>query len=162
MSGFLDIFRKKIFSSVPDQSKIQGSDVNGDDKIALGVLLWVVAEADNKFLPQEQQQIEEVLSNLASIKKEDLPFIMKSIAIAAEERIDLYSFTQEVSGHLTRPKKVEILDNLFRVACADNDLAEEEHEILRKISGLFRLEHKEFIASKIKIKKEFGMDTAGL
>ena len=37
-----------------------------------------------------------------------------------------------------------------------------ELEVIRKISGLFHVEHKDFIDAKIKIKKEFDLDTAGL
>ena len=37
-----------------------------------------------------------------------------------------------------------------------------EHEMIRKISGLLRIDHKDFIDIKIRVKKEFGLDTAGL
>ena len=161
MSGFLDSFRKKIISSVYKDS-VDVEEVKLNDKIALGVLLWVVAEADDEFLPEEMDKIKEVLRNISHIAEEDLPCILESIEIAAKERIDLHTFTHEVSNGLSRDIKLSIIDNLFRVACVDNDLDEKEHEMIRKISGLFRLDHKEFIDSKIKVKKEFGMDTAGL
>ena len=57
--------------------------------------------------------------------------------------------------------KIKILENLFRIACVDKDLDDRELEVIRKISGLFKLTHKDFIDSKIKVKKEFGLDTAG-
>ena len=58
--------------------------------------------------------------------------------------------------------KKNIVENLFRVACVDGELAYEEEEVIRKIAGLFLLDHKDFIDAKIKVKKEFGLDTAGL
>lgn len=54
------------------------------------------------------------------------------------------------------------MENLFRVACADKDLDDSELEVVRKISGLFNVAHKDFIDTKIRIKKEFGLDTVGL
>ncbi len=161
MGGFLDQFREKIIAKI-NNDKEEAKRPSLNDKIALGVLLWVVAEADDQFLPEEKEKIKEVLTKISHINENDLSYILESIEIAAKERIDLHTFTHEVSKDLSREVKLSIIDNLFRVACVDNDLDEKEHEMIRKIAGLFRLDHKEFIDSKIKIKKEFGMDTAGL
>ena len=161
MAGFLDQFRKNVITSVrkdkPDEPKVK--DI--DDKIALGVLLWVVAEADEKFLPEEEEKIKEVLRLYSGISSEDMPIVLASIQQAAKERIDLYRFTHEVSENLSYEIKIKILENLFRIACVDKDLDDRELEVIRKISGLFKLTHKDFIDSKIKVKKEFGLDTAG-
>jgi len=161
MAGFLDRFRKNVISSVwkdkPDEPKIK--DI--DDKIALGVLLWVVAGADEKFLPVEEEKIKEVLVSYSKIPNEDIPTVLASIKEAARERIDLYRFTHEVSEDLPFDIKISIIENLFRVGCVDKDLGNNELETIRKISGLFNLSHKDFIDAKIRVKKEFGLDTAG-
>ena len=161
MAGFLDQFRKNVISSVwkdkADEPKVK--DI--DDKIALGVLLWVVAEADEKFLPEEEEKIKEVLISHSKISNEDIPTVLASIKEAAKERIDLYRFTHEISENLPNDIKISIIENLFRVACVDKDLDDNELETIRKISSLFKIEHTDFIDAKIRIKKEFGLDTAG-
>lgn len=162
MAGFLDQFRKNVISSVwkdkPDEPKVK--DI--DDKIALGVLLWVVAEADKKFLPEEREKIKEILVSYGKISDEDITTVLASVKEAARERIDLHRFTREVSKNLPYDIKMSIIENLFRVACIDKDLDNNELETIRKISGLFHITHKDFIDVKIKIKKESGLDTAGL
>lgn len=161
MAGIFDQFRKKVVSSVwkdkADEQKVQAID----DKIALGVLLWVVAEADERFLPEEEEKIKEVLTQHAKISHDDMPTILASIKQAAKERIDLFRFTHEVSENLPRDIKISIIENLFRVACVDKDLDNFELETIRKIANLFRIEHRAFIDAKIKVKREFGLDTAG-
>ena len=161
MAGFLDRFRKNVISNVwkdkADEPKVK--DI--DDKIALGVLLWVVAEADEKFLPEEEEKIKEVLISHSKISNEDIPTVLASIKEAAKERIDLYRFTHEISENLPNDIKISIIENLFRVACVDKDLDDNELETIRKISSLFKIEHTDFIDAKIRIKKEFGLDTAG-
>jgi uncharacterized tellurite resistance protein B-like protein len=72
----------------------------------------------------------------------------------------LYRFTHEVSENLPYNIKISIIESLFRVAYCDKDLDHNETEIIRKISGLFQIAHKDFIDTKIKTKKEFGLDTA--
>ena len=160
MAGFLDQFRRNVISSVwrdkPDEPKVK--DI--DDKIALGVLLWVVAEADNKFLPEEESKIKEILLSHSKTSNEDMSIVLASIQEAARERIDLYRFTREVSKNLPYEIKIKILEDLFRVACSDRELDDSELETIRKISGLFGVSHKDFIDAKIRIKKEFGLDIA--
>jgi len=162
MTEILKRLREKVVSSVwkDEEKPSKGADI--DDKIALGVLLWNVAKADNKFLPEEKDQIEKSLNTYTDISSEDMPIVLRAIEIAVMEQIDLYKFTKEVSSDLSYKSKTHIIESLFRVACVDKDLSQEELETIRKISGLFRIEHKEFTDAKIRIKKEFGMDTAGL
>ena len=167
MPGLFNIFRQNVISTVypeirEDLRKEPPSSDAIDNLIALGVLLWVVADADEKFLPEEKTEIEEVLSTYGEISKDDMPIVLRAIEEAAINRIDLYAFTSEIGENLSFKMKIGILENLFRVACVDHDLDYEEHEVIRKISGLLHLDHKEFINTKIKIKKEFGLDTAGL
>ena len=144
MAGFLDKFRGNVVASVWKDKKDVPKVIDIDDKIALGVLLWVVAEADDKFLAKE----DEIETVLASIKE------------AARERIDLHRFTREVSKDLSYEMRKSIIETLFHVACCDEELDHNEMETIRKISGLFHLSHKDFIKAKIEAKKEFGLDTA--
>jgi len=156
MAGFLDRFRRKIIPSVRKEHS-QQDRVLVDDKIALGVLLRVVAQADSKFLPEEKDQIRHVLKDYARISDEDIDKVLGAVDRAEKESIDLFTFTHEISRDLSYALKKEIVEILFRVACIDHDLAHEEHEMIRKISGLLGLDHRDFIDAKLKVKKEFGL-----
>jgi len=158
MSGFLDSFRKKIRPSLWKEHNEHSRPVNVDDKIALGVLLWIVAEADGDFLPQEKKEIERILRTYSNIPAHEIPLVMAAIEQAARERIDLYRFTHEISKDLPYAVRCSIVEMLFRVAYADKVLKESELFVLRQIASLLHLSHRNFIAIKLKIKKEFGID----
>ncbi len=161
MAGFLDKFRNNVVSSVWKDKRDEPKVIDIDDKIALGVLLWVVAEADEKFLAKEDEKIKEILTTSHSkISEEEVETVLASIKEAARERIDLHRFTREVSNDLPYEVRISIIETLFRVACCDEELDHKEMETIRKISGLFHIAHKDFINAKISIKKEFGLDVA--
>jgi len=165
MAGFFDNFRQKVISAVSSQEQENSEPqpkTKVDNLISLGVLLWEVAQADDKFLPEEENKIGEILGQYGHVTKEDVPIVLRAIKEASIARIDLHTFTKEVGQDLTFDVKVSIIENLFRIACIDQDLDNEEYEMIRKISGLLRIDHKDFIDTKIRIKKEFGLDTAGL
>ena len=144
MAGYLDQFRQNVITSVwkdkPDEPKVKDEDI--DDKIALGVLLWAIAEADKKFLPDEEKKIKEILLSHAKISEKELPIVLATIKQAAKERIGLQRFTREVSENLPYNAKIPIIETLFRVACVDKDLDYDESETIAKIAGLFHIEHK--------------------
>jgi len=164
MPNIFNNFRQKIIAAVYPQSAEntpQSSDTI-DNLISLGVLLWEVAQADEKFLPSEEKQIKSILKDYGKIVDEDMPIVLRAIKEASVNRIDLHTFTKEVGTNLSFAAKIDILQELFRIACADKDLDNAEHEMIRKISGLLQIDHKDFIDTKIRVKKEFGLDTAGL
>ena len=160
MAGFLDKFRKEVITSVWKDKRDEPKVKDIDDKIALGVLLWAVAEADDQFLAKEDEKIREILTTYSKISEEEIETVLASIKEAARERIDLHRFTREVSKDLPYEVRISIIETLFRVACCDKELDHKEMETIRKISGLFHIAHKDFINAKITIKKEFGLDTA--
>ena len=161
MPGILNIFRDKI-SDILWKDNLQKPDNHQiDSKIALGVLLWVVADADSKFLPEEKLQIEQILTKNSAVEKRDIPIVMESIKQAKEESIDLYRFTSEIKKGLAYREKTDILKYLFSIACSDGDLDNNELELIRKISDLLGISHSDFVNEKIKIKKECGIKTAG-
>ncbi len=156
MAGIFDQFRRKVAASVLTDEAGEPERVV-DDKIAFGVLLRIVAEADQKFLPQEKEKIKDVLTRFCRLSDEEVPYVLKAVEEAAGQRIDMHRFTREVGQDLRYGVKVRIIEDLFRVACADKELDNEEVETIRKIAGLLGVGHKEFIEAKIKVKKEFGI-----
>lgn len=157
MAGFLDKFRERVVASVWKDKPDERKATEIDDKIALGVLMWAVAEADDKLLPEEEDKIEEILRSSGYVAASDIPLVLAAIRQAAKERVDLHAFTRELKQDLPYEARKSILDELFRVACADKEVVSAEIETIRKISGLFHISHKDFIAAKLKVKKEFGL-----
>ena len=158
MPDFLDKFRRKVAASVWKEPQ-DVSVKNIDDRIALGVLLWAVAEADNEFLPQEKEQIKQILSSYSKMPADEINLVLSAVRQANEERIDIYKFSHKISENLSYQAKLSIIEDLFRVGCADKDLDAREIEQIRQISGLFNISHKDFIDAKIKVKKEFGINS---
>ena len=130
MAGFLDKFREKVVASVWKDKPDEQKTVDIDDKIALGVLMWAVAEADSKFLPEEEEMIKKVLNSFSNIPPADIPLVLASIQQAAKERVDLHAFTRELKDDLPYDARKSIVEELFRVAYADKELDSAETETI--------------------------------
>ena len=158
MAGILERLRNKIISSLSPQQAPPVREVM--DLISLGVLLWSVAAADKKLLSTEKEEVRKALSLYSDIDDKDMPIVMRAVEEAAIEKIDFEDFTKEIGRDLSRGVKIDIVENLFRVACVDQHLDQKEHEMIRLIAQLMGLDQSEFIDAKMKVKKELGMDKA--
>jgi uncharacterized tellurite resistance protein B-like protein len=134
-------------------------DNNKDMLRALGFLFWVIAKSDQTIDPKEEQQIKLLLAEKIDLSNDVIEDIFNNLSQTERKSIDLYQFTRQINDNFSREQKIALLENLFRVACCDKNLSESEIETIRKISQLLHLEHIEFINAKIRIKKEFGLDT---
>ena len=91
MVNFFNNFRQKVVSaaSPPDQENSESLSKpkkSVDNLISLGVLLWVVAQADEKFLPEEKTKIGEVLNTYGHVSEDDLPIVLRAIEEANSAR----------------------------------------------------------------------------
>ena len=98
--------------------------------------------------------IKDILTSRCGFSQEDVPLILASSKQAVETSLDIQGFTREVNNKKDYNGRIKVLENLFRVALSDKSLHQDELEMLRKISGLFWISHKDFINTKLKIKKE--------
>ena len=73
--------------------------------------------------------------------------------------MDFYRFTNEISKKLSNNTKIAIIEDLFRIAFADNDLDSRELRVIEKVSNLFNMTQKNFNNIENQVKKEFGLPT---
>jgi uncharacterized tellurite resistance protein B-like protein len=158
MTGWLE----KLRGALAPAGATRGDEaVASDEPIALGVLLWSVAEADGRLLDAEKALIGQVLTDERGMAPSDAARVLAAVELAARERIDLYSFAREVADGLPAEARARIVRQLYRVACADGHLDGAETEAVRLVSTLLRVPHDAFIAAKLAAKDEFGVRTPG-
>lgn len=125
-----------------------------DDKILLGVLLWAagaVAEADEKFLPEEGEEIKKVLGSYLDISEEDFPVVLTAIRQAAIQKVDIGQFAVTAEKRLPYETRISMIEGLFRIAWSDRELAGKELEVIKKASDLLKIKEEDFIDIKKKV-----------
>ncbi|MBN2120198.1 MAG: TerB family tellurite resistance protein [Candidatus Omnitrophica bacterium] len=127
-----------------------------DQRFALGVLLCMVgsvAQADSKFLPEEEEKIKEIISSRLKVSEQDLKVILAAIRQVAMEEIDFDNFVRQANKGLSEEAKLRIISDLFRIAWADNELARSEIEVIRKIAGLLAIPDSDLVQIEARIRK---------
>lgn len=123
-----------------------------EELVILGVLLNHVARAEDGISKDEEEHIQEAL-RAKGLKAEEAALVIAASHEAAERRPDLQGFTREVNKHPYK-ERLRVVELLFDVAHADGVLSLVELESVREVAKLFWVEHKDFIAAKLRSREK--------
>ncbi|MDP2091517.1 MAG: TerB family tellurite resistance protein, partial [Pseudohongiella sp.] len=72
----------------------------------------------------------------------------------AQQAVSLYDFTSLINEGYGYEEKLLLVENLWRVALADEHLDKYEEQLIRKTSDLIYVSHSDFIKTKLKVRDE--------
>ena len=122
-------------------------------KNAATILLLSIANADNKIEKEEIKSIKEIIQDFFSIEAEEAYSIVENAIIELKESISFFNYGKILNEHFTYQDKVDFIFCVFEVAYADNELHFMEQHLIKQISNILNVEHKDLIKTKLEIKK---------
>ena len=116
-------------------------------------LIIEVALADKVFDESEVNLLKEMLLKAYTLEASEIQDLIENAEKAVKESTSLYEYTKEVNDNFDYESKLNLVDQLWRIAFADGHLDKYEEHVVRKIADLTHISHKDFIQSKLKNKK---------
>jgi len=136
-------FEKNIMmnnvSVVPDAHQLN---------LAAAALLIEMILQDDHVDKAEVLQVKNILVSQFELSEAEMESLY---ALAEEEKhqaTDYHQFTKLIASHYTQPQKIQLIESLWRVAYADEVLDKYEEHMVRRISDLIHVSHKDFIQAK--------------
>ena len=126
-------------------------DPEHDIQIAAAVLLLEMEHADHEHDPQEREEIARQLKEHFNLDADEVATLLAAAQPAAEEAVSLHRFLLALNQHLDLKQKRSVVEMLWRVAYADQNLDAQEEGLLRHIAELLGLPHSEFIKTKLSV-----------
>lgn len=120
-------------------------------ELATAVLLYEIMRADDTFYAQEQETFELLLTRHFSLDTEELDTLIELTAARAAEAVDFAQFTRIINDNCDNSEKRKILESLWHIAFADNNLDPHEEYLIRRIADLLHMPHSQFIQSKLAV-----------
>ncbi|HIF51109.1 MAG TPA: TerB family tellurite resistance protein [Thiotrichaceae bacterium] len=140
-SYFEELFQKETEDKSSHKNTIE---------LATAVLMIEISLADDHIHDEERREINNVLHKNFNLQQDEIDEL---IALAEEEvdhSISLYEFIRLLNDSLTMQEKINILENLWRVAYADSVIDKYEEYYIRKVADLLYIAHSDYIRSKLK------------
>ena len=125
-------------------------------RLATAALLVEVMHMDHSVDETEQQMVKKIIIDDYDLSDADANQLIDLARQEIEDATDYYQFTSLINKSLELADKVKIVEDLWRVAFADNQLDCYEEHMIRKVADLLYVPHREFIAAKHRVDKRIN------
>jgi len=115
---------------------------------SVAMLLYETARADHDVREEDIQVANECLSELLVLTAEQSRELMLHAAKPHERPTSYHPLVKAINDQFSAGQKIRLVEYMWRVAHADQDVDKYEDHLVRKISELIYVPHREFIAAK--------------
>lgn len=148
-----------MFSSITSVFKqfLEGNDLNqtvqADPQLAIASLLYEVSNADKDVDDGEQKAQIHLLQGLLETDEPHAQELLSKAKAKVAESASLYDFTSQLRA-LEQEKRYQLIEAMWQVAYADQELDPLEEAVIRKTAELLYVDHSEFIRAKLSVTGE--------
>ena len=119
--------------------------------LASAALLLEVSRADFDIQGEELESIADSLSERFNFSKLEADNLIELARAEQDSHASIYPFVKIINDSCSADEKKLLLEDLWRVAYADDKLDKYEEYQLRKIAELLYIPHSAFIQAKLKV-----------
>ncbi len=137
---------KRLFLALSEQPE---GVMKPDLKTSVAALMTEVMRADNQLDEEEERALAELLATHFSLTDDEVAELVGRAGAHLDESIDYFQYSRNINAHTSAEQRIEIIELLWRIACADGRVDKHEEHVIRRISDLLYVTHKDFIAAKL-------------
>ena len=120
-------------------------------QLCTAALLIEVSRADHSIDQRETDTLINTLKAQFKLNDNDLNELVTLAEEESNEAIDLYQFTRLANEHYNYAEKIELVEDMWRIAFADGNVDKYEDYVIRKVSELMYVPHSDFIKAKLTV-----------
>lgn len=145
---------KTLFKA--DKEKREPSDQ--ELKLAAATLMFEVIRSDGRIDQVELIYMSDILRQEFKLNDDELDELFKQAKETAHEATSLQGFTREICDSWGNAKRAKLLEYLWMLALADDQIDPHERHLVRKVAGLLYLNEAEVRSSREAAKKQLGIE----
>jgi uncharacterized tellurite resistance protein B-like protein len=118
--------------------------------LAVAALLVEVLRADYDASAAERRQVIESVRGMLALEAPQCEALLAEAEQRVDSAHDLHQFTSRLNDSLSHPEKLQLMEQLWRVAQADEVVHKYEEHLIRRVADLLHVSHREFIVAKLR------------
>jgi len=136
----MESIRKFFLANMAEPETTENEAPPADLRLAACALLLELAYADDEFTEEEQDHLEAAVQRQFGLDADQAGELIQLAEKQRAEAVDLWTFTNLVAEHYSLGQKMVLAEAMWGLVYSDGELASREDYLMRKISGLLRLE----------------------
>jgi uncharacterized tellurite resistance protein B-like protein len=118
-------------------------------RMAAAVLFVEVMHADHKIDKRERQVVKRALLESFSLSRKDAEELLQQAEDRVKDVTSLHEFTSLLHSRLNNEEKVMLIEQIWRIILADDDVDKYEEHLVRRIAELLYVSHRDYIRAKL-------------
>ena len=106
-------------------------------------------KADHELDDREKSELVSLLQSSLHIQEEDIQELTRLAQEEADQATSLYEFTRLINDEYSYSQKLQLVQDMWRIAFSDEQIDMYEEHLIRKVSDLIYVSHTDFIKAKI-------------
>ena len=127
-----------------------GTDPAQSVDLAVAALLVETLRADYEVGADERKAVVAAVARLLGLTSAESESLVTNAEREIDKAHDLYQFTSQVNRSYSDADKLLLLEQLWRVAMADDVVHKYEEHLIRRVADLLHVPHSGFIAAKLR------------
>ena len=125
-----------------------------DNRVAIATcaLLLEMAHTDEEFSEIEEAEIKKIMQSEFNLAEDKVDAIIKLSDEERKESLDLWQFTNLINENFSKEEKIRVVEYIWQVIYIDEKVDQYEEYLIRKLSYLLNVDHKDMIDAKLRIK----------
>ncbi|NOX42674.1 MAG: TerB family tellurite resistance protein [Gammaproteobacteria bacterium] len=117
-------------------------------QLASAALLIEMTKVDNEIKEEEQQIVTNAIKKTFELSSDETTELLALAEQEAQQSTCYYEFTSLINREFSQEQKIKLVEQMWLVAFADKELEKHEEHLVRKVSDLLYVSHKDFITAK--------------
>ncbi len=117
-------------------------------QLASAALMVEMVHVDDKVTEIETIKIRSLIKERFVLTNDEIEALLKLAHNEKHEATDYYAFTSLLNANYTQQQKIKLVEDLWQLAYADDQLDKYEEHLLRRIAELLHVPHRDFIRTK--------------
>jgi uncharacterized tellurite resistance protein B-like protein len=117
-------------------------------RVATAALLFEVMRTDSELKDTERHAITAAIEGRFKLTREQTADLLRLAETEASQATDYYQFTALINQHFTPAQKEEVVENMWQVAAADQEIDRFERTLVHKVADLLHVPRAAQIAAR--------------
>lgn len=123
-------------------------------QLASAALMIEVIHVDERVTDIEQDKIRQLISERFELDEEEIESLIELALEEKHDATDYYAFTSLLNSHYSQQQKIALIEGLWQIAYADDDLDKYEEHLIRRLAELLHVPHQDFIRTKHRVEQD--------
>ncbi len=119
-------------------------------QLASAALMVEMLHVDDKVTDQESTKIRQLINERFKLDNVEVEALLELAHDEKHEATDYHAFTSLLNTYYTQQQKIKLVEDLWQLAYADDDLDKYEEHLIRRLADLLHVPHQDFIRAKHK------------